>query len=120
PAGTSSIIYRVRSVEVLVEPCPALLVEEWASGLKEITLANEITINAILAYADSETASEILGIPANLQKNITTKRYSAGKMSVGTSDTVIPLGNIVSLGYYIFINRDATNAINFKTAAGGT
>mgnify|MGYP001566751785 CR=1 FL=1 len=43
-------------------------------------MANELTLNATLAYADSETADLSLGIPADLLKTITTKKF------VGDSD----------------------------------
>lgn len=83
-------------------------------------MANEITLNAILAYADSEKAAATLQIPANTLMTITTKKFVWNKMSVSVAEIAIPLGSVSSLGYYIFINRDLTNFINLKTATSGT
>lgn len=82
-------------------------------------MANEITMNASLGYVDSELASLILAIPQNLQKTITTKRYVLNRLVVTTAELAIPLGNLSSLGYYLFINRDPTNYVELRVSTGG-
>lgn len=82
-------------------------------------MANEITLVASLAYADSEDADLLLSLDEVI-KSITTKRYFRGKMSVTTSEVAIDLGAITSLGYGLFINRDTTNYIELRVATGST
>lgn len=79
----------------------------------------EITLNANLAYSDSESADESLAI-VDKQVNITTKLYTKNKQNIGITEEAIKLGELATLGYAIFINRDATNFINIKTATAGT
>lgn len=83
-------------------------------------MANEITLNAVLQYADSETASIVLGIPANTQKTITTKKFVYNKMAVTTSELAVPLGNLTTLGHFLFINRDTTNFVEIRVSTGST
>lgn len=82
-------------------------------------MSNEITLNASLAYADSESADELLRIVDKLA-NISTKKYVKAKQSIGTSEEAIGLGEVTSLGWALFVNRDSTNFISLKTATGGT
>lgn len=82
-------------------------------------MANEITINATLAYSDTEFADEMLSI-VDAQMSITTKGYTKNKQLIGITEEAIKLGELATLGWAIFINRDVTNFINLKIATGGT
>ena len=81
-------------------------------------MANEITISASLGLEDSESSDELLQLASTLF-NITTKVYVKNKQNVGTSEEAIELGTISSLGWAIFINRDATNYVEIRTGTGG-
>jgi hypothetical protein len=81
-------------------------------------VADEITINASLAYADSENADESLAIAA-LLATIATKKYTKHKMNVGITEEAVVLGECTSPGWAIFVNRDATNFIELRVATGG-
>lgn len=81
-------------------------------------MANEITLNASLAYADSESASLILQI-VNALATITTKKFVWNKQNIATSEVAIGLGPVSSLGYALFINRDVTNYIELRVATAG-
>lgn len=82
-------------------------------------MANEITLTGSLVYEDSELADEFLQI---LEKQITisTKKYVKAKQNIGTSEEAIGLGEVTSLGWAMFINRDSTNFIQLRTATSGT
>lgn len=81
-------------------------------------MANEITLNANLAYEDSEGADETLSIVDKLS-NITTKVYQKSKQNIGITEEAIKLGELATLGYAIFINRDSTNFIELRVATAG-
>lgn len=81
-------------------------------------MANEITLNALVQYEDSESTEAELGV-TDILKTVATKRVTRLKQSVGTSEEAIDLGDITSPGYAILINRDATNYIDLKVATAG-
>ena len=82
-------------------------------------MANEITINASLAYSDSEGTEDSLACDEDLQFTITTKRITRIKQNVGTTEEAVNLGDVSSVGYAIFINRDTTNFIELRVATAG-
>lgn len=82
-------------------------------------MANEITLAGSLSYEDSEGTSESLSM-ANVIKSVATKLIARLKQNVGFSvEEAIKLGDVSTLGYAIFINRDQTNFINLKVATSG-
>lgn len=82
-------------------------------------MANELTLTAVLDYVDSESAS--LGLLVReLSVSIATKKYVMMKQNIGTSEEALKLGEITSLGWALFINRDTTNYIELRVATGGT
>lgn len=81
-------------------------------------MANEITVNASLAYEDSENADVLLDV-AGLLANVSVKRFVHLKQSIGTSEEAINIGDLSAPGYAIFRNRDSTNYIELKVATGG-
>lgn len=81
-------------------------------------MAQEITLSASLAYSDSEGTSDSLAVSA-LQVSVTTKRVTKLKQNVGITEEPINLGDVSSVGFVMFVNRDATNFIQIKTSSGG-
>lgn len=81
-------------------------------------MANEITINATLEYADSEGESESLQV-TDLLATVSTKKFTKMKQNIGTSEEAIGLGEIAAPGWALFINRDLTNYIELRVGTGG-
>jgi hypothetical protein len=81
-------------------------------------VANEITLNASLAYEDSEGTEELLSIADKLA-NVSTKRYTKIKQNVAITEEALALGDVTAPGYVLIINRDATNFVNVKVATAG-
>ena len=49
-------------------------------------MSNEITLNATLAYADSELASISLQLPQDTLASITTKKFVYAKQNIGITE----------------------------------
>lgn len=81
-------------------------------------MALEVTATAGIAYLDSEGTSQALQL-LNQISNVATKRVTQLKMSVTTAQLAIPLGNVTSLGWAIFINRDLVNYLTILTGSAG-
>ena len=84
-------------------------------------MSNEITISALMSYADSDGSQASL--PASLVAytvSVGTKAIERSKQSIATSDTVLNLGPVATLGFCMFKNLDPVNTVNIKTAASGT
>lgn len=82
-------------------------------------MADELTINVSAAYEDSEGTSLDIVIE-NLLTTISTKKVTRLKQNVGTSEEVLVLGDVSSLGYCVLVNRDATNFVELRVGTGGT
>lgn len=80
-------------------------------------MANEFKINVDIDYEDSEDSVESLGV-TDVRKSISSKKYVRGKINVGTTEEAIPLGELTSLGRAVFVNRDATNYVEIRSATG--
>jgi hypothetical protein len=103
----------------------------WANWLGEIqigttqgayfgdAMANELTINASIEYADAEGVSGSLDV-SGLQVTLTSKKWHFIRQSIATSDTAINLGGISSLGWMMLKNLDPVNYVEIKTAISGT
>ncbi len=83
-------------------------------------MSNELSLLAQLLYADSEGESFAFTLPEGLQKTLATRKYVRNRLTVTTSELAIPLGNLATLGYAFFINRDTTNFVEIRVATGGT
>lgn len=82
-------------------------------------MANEVTLNASMAYADSEGADEALSI-VELLATVATKKYTKFKQAIGfAAEEAIQLGEVTAPGWALFINRDATNFIELRVATSG-
>lgn len=85
-------------------------------------IADELTINASVQYADANDVQMSLACPTDFLATIASATPLAyqGSQSIGTSETAINLGGISSLGYMLLVNRDPVNYVDIKTGTGGT
>lgn len=82
-------------------------------------MANEITVTADLSYTDAESVSAEL---ERLAQTISagSKKIMRGRMSVTTAELAIPLGSVLTLGWFMAKNVDPTNFIELRVATGST
>jgi hypothetical protein len=81
-------------------------------------VANEITISASLNYDDS-AGSNVTLTTANLILSAGTKQYTMLSMNVTVAAQAVPLGNLSTPGFALFVNRDQTNYISLSNVNGG-
>lgn len=81
-------------------------------------MANEVTVNGSLAYADSEGSDEILQA-GEVMANVSSKKYIKHKQTIGITEEAIQLGEVTAPGWAYFINRDETNFIHIRASTGG-
>ena len=82
-------------------------------------MANELTIDAQVAYSDATGATDGLSVAA-LEVTLGVKLFIHQKVSVGTSEQAINVTGIATLGYCMIVNRDDTNFVEVRTATGAT
>ncbi len=82
-------------------------------------MADEITLSGALAYLDSELTSDELSV-SGLTASVATKLIQRIKMSIPITEVALKLGTITSLGWFIGINRDATNYVELRVSTGST
>ena len=81
-------------------------------------MANELTLNGTLAYADSEDADVSLQI-TDLLASVATKKFLKFKQNIGITEEAVTLGECTSPGWAMFLNRSETYTINLKVATSG-
>ncbi len=82
-------------------------------------MANELTLTAALEYVDSESAS--LGmVVRDLVASVATKKYVLLKQNIGITEEALKLGELTSLGWAFFVNRDITNFVELRVATSST
>lgn len=83
-------------------------------------MANEIALAcSFRAYKSSVMSSAFSRAVAELLVTMSGNPWVAGTISVGTSAEAIPLGEVASLGWAFFLNKDATNFIKIRNGSGG-
>lgn len=85
-------------------------------------MASELTVNASLAFAKGNVASNALALSSNTHYNVTGTRYEEGVFTVPTTagGTAIPVGPMSgTLGWFFFKNNDATNYVEILVAVSG-
>lgn len=85
-------------------------------------MAAEITLTASLE-GDNSIFDRVLNLSGqrfDFTAALASQKYQQGFQNVGTSEEAINLGDVSTLGWALFINRDTTNFISLKTATGGT
>lgn len=80
-------------------------------------MANEITLNSTLAFDDDVTDASL----QTVDKLVTVASTILAKhvQSILTTETVINLGSVVTMGFVKFKNLDPTNYIELKNVASG-
>lgn len=76
-------------------------------------MANELQINASLTFSPATTAS--FSSQANKQPTVAGTKAIKDVKAVTTSDTVLPLGDVGTVGYLMIRNLDATNFVTLGT-----
>lgn len=82
-------------------------------------MANEVTVNATLAYQDADMSSADTMQIVNFLYSIGAKGLLHTKQQVTTSAAALNLGPIATLGYCFLKNLDPTNVIKVLNATGG-
>jgi hypothetical protein len=81
-------------------------------------MANEIAIRAALAFIKSGDQDGLDFGPATF--TFTGTRSLKGRQSVGTSEEALILGEVTAGGWLLILNKDATNFVSLRAAAGAT
>lgn len=83
-------------------------------------MANEISLTeSLTCYKPSIMSSAIGRSVTGLQFTMTGNFFTEGSMSVATSATAIPLGQVVSPHWAWFNNLDPTNYVTIRNGSGG-
>lgn len=83
-------------------------------------MADEITLNANLEYADSEGSDEAIDAIVNLLATVSSKKYTKFKVSVGfAAEEAIPLAECTAPGWCFLQNLDETNFVDVRVSTGG-
>jgi hypothetical protein len=83
-------------------------------------MADEIKVFGTLIYEDDEGGSIKISDDGDVVVDITTKKFTQVKVSVGLTEEAIPLGEVSALGWAFFKNHDDTNFAQIRTATSGT
>ena len=84
-------------------------------------MANEITLTSSLSAFKAAIMSAAVGRSVSgAQFTMTGNFYVEGTISVATSATVIPLGQVTAPHWAYFHNLDATNYLTIRNGSGGT
>lgn len=82
-------------------------------------MADEITLNLKLRFAKGGT--DVTFAPAvDLKIDVAGSQLIHHIQSVGTSEEALTLGDVAAGGYFICINRDATNFVELRSGTGAT
>lgn len=81
-------------------------------------MANELTISASLVHDDSVSEPVALQSAADFMASVTSKLRTFLKITVGTSERAIPLGDVAAPRWAFFYNRGTAGSIALRTGAG--
>jgi hypothetical protein len=73
-------------------------------------MASEIRLSSTLRYAKDQASA---GLTTAFTADQTGSKYEAGVQTVGTSEEVLVKGDVGTIGYAAFRNKDATNFVEF-------
>lgn len=79
-------------------------------------MANEVTITTSLGY--SKNSYDIVLAKTGLNVTVSGTKYYSGVQTIGTSEEALSKGDIGTIGFCLFINRDATNYVSLRRATG--
>lgn len=83
-------------------------------------MSRELTCTGLLAYDDGVSDPVQLALANPFYVNVATKITARDQQSILTTETVINLGGVAVLGYWMMVNRDTTNYVDVKIAAAST
>lgn len=86
---------------------------------REIPVANEITSIVSVEYDDGTSSSFTLGGNTKTRSQ-SSVRFNRARVSVGTSEEAIPLGEVGTIGGIWIKNLDSTNYVQIRTGTAGT
>lgn len=81
-------------------------------------MALELSMSGTASYEDAVGITASIDIP-NILRTLSTKKVLHTKQSVGIVEEALVLGDIVTRGECILVNRDPTNFVNVKVATSG-
>jgi hypothetical protein len=84
-------------------------------------VANELSITIKASFAKGGT--EVVFPDAakqSFQVTVSGSRFIQMRQSVGTSEEALDIGDIATGGYFIAVNRDATNYVEIRSGTGAT
>ncbi len=82
-------------------------------------MANELTIRASLSFEKGGTLAELLLGP--ITRDVAGTNALKNRQSIGfAAEEVLLVGDVASGGYFIAINRDATNYVKLRAGSGLT
>jgi len=82
-------------------------------------MANEIVVSGTLRYEDATGAEDNLDF-ADLSATLLFTRFNKCIHFVGTTEEAMKLGEVVTPGWCLIKNLDATNYVEIRTGTGGT
>lgn len=84
-------------------------------------MANELTLTLKAVFAKSGTSITFPDAAAQeISVTVSGTKFVHNRQSIGTSEEAIALGEVSTGGYFIGINRDATNYLEIRSGTGGT
>lgn len=81
-------------------------------------MADEIVLSVKLKYDKSSTSVDMK--VADLKITVTGKLFVHHRQSIGTTEEALDLGAVPTGGWFIAINRDATNFVEIRQGTGTT
>lgn len=79
-------------------------------------MANELTIRASLSFEKGGSLVEMLLGP--LDRDVAGTNVLRNRQSIGTSEEALVVGDVAPGGYFIAVNRDATNCVTIRAGSG--
>lgn len=83
-------------------------------------MANELTFSMAMTFYKSSIMTAAVGRSKEGQRvTVSGSAYVESTLSVATSATLVPIGNVSSLGYGFFWNADGTNFLKLRNGLTG-
>jgi len=80
-------------------------------------MADELTLRVSLSFEKTGRLAELLLGP--LKRDVAGNKPLSNVQSVGTAEEAIVVGDAGVGGYFVAVNRDATNFVELRGATGG-
>lgn len=79
-------------------------------------MANELSLRANLSFEKNDTLIELLFGPKD--RDVSGTNALKNRQSIGTSEEAVLVGDVAAGGYFIGVNRDATNYLELRPGSG--